>query len=135
MMYNDKLLLHLNEKYTLCQIDCNHDRYFLFSIGKESNKNYIILKRDICSEGELRNVTEFIDRLSENRFTNASFIFVAFVKNNFKDDEYFLFNGKSFLHTITYNLETAQFAYDKNFHYEGGKKIKQLFADIEQIIF
>lgn len=135
MLYNDKLLLCLNEKYTLCQIDCNHDRYFLFSVGNKSNKNYIILNRDICSEGELRNVTEFIERLSENRFTNASFVFVAFVKNNFKDDEYFLCNGKSFLHTITYNLETARFAYDKSFHYGGGKKIKQLFADIEQIIF
>lgn len=80
-------------------------------------------------------MTELIDRLSEERFLNASFVFVAFVKSNFKDDDYFLFNGNSFLHTISYNLETAQFAYDKSFHYVGGKKIKQLFADIEQIIF
>lgn len=53
MRYNEKLLCSLQDKYNLSQISSNEAGYSLFSVGKESNKNYIILKNDICSEGEL----------------------------------------------------------------------------------
>ncbi|MBR7132351.1 MAG: hypothetical protein IKD04_02355 [Clostridia bacterium] len=135
MRYNNKLLFSLKEKYIINQIAINNDMYSLFSFGKEKNNNYIILKNDICAEGELSDVVKFIDGLSEKEISKASFVFIAFVKNDFKKDDYILFNGMSFLHTISYNFTTSQYVYNKNFYYLGSRKIKQLFTDVEQIVF
>lgn len=44
-----------------------------------------------------------------------------------------MFNGASFLHTISYNLVTVQYRYDNDFYYLGSKKIKKLFVDLEEI--
>lgn len=135
MRYNDMLIFSLKEKYILNQILINDDRYSLFSFGKEKDNNYIILKNSVSEEGELSDVVKFVDSLSEREFFNASFVFIAFVKNDFKSDDYMLFNGKSFLHTISYNFTTSHYTYDKKFYYLGSKKIKQLFTDVEQIVF
>ena len=135
MKYNDKLLIELKKKYTINQIIINDNNYSLYSIGKEKNNNYIILKNEYSTDKELNKVTNFIDKLYKNKSPRSSFIFITFVKNNFKDDEYMLFNGVSFLHTISYNLITKEYTYDKKFYYLGSNKIKKIFKDIEQIIF
>lgn len=135
MKYNDKLILSLKEKYIINQIIINNEKYSLFSFGREKDNNYIIIKNSVCVKGELCNVTKFIDSLSEKKFYKGSFVFVAFVNNDLKDDEYMLFNGESFLHIISYNITTSQYLYDKKFYYLGSKKIKQLFDDVGQIVF
>lgn len=135
MKQNDKILIELKKKYIINQIDINDNNYCLYSFGKEKNNNYIILKNENNTDKELNNVIKFIDELPKNKFSNSSFIFITFVKNNFNDDNYMLFNGTSFLHTISYNLITKEYVYDKKFYYLGSKKIKELFKDIEQIVF
>lgn len=135
MMCNDKLIFLLKDKYQFNEMVIDNDIYTLFSFGKGRDNNYIILKNDICTDEELSEVQKFIDSLPEKKFSNASFVFIAFVNQNFKKEDYIMFNGVSFLHTISYNLNTAQFVYDKDFYYLGSKKVKQLFKDIEKIIF
>lgn len=135
MEYNEKLLCSLKEKYSFEEISANYDGFILFSFGAKKNNNYFILKDDICGGDELHKVTEFIDSLSKTQFSNATFIFVAFVKSDFPNGDYMLFNGTSFLHTISYNLITSQYVYDKNFSYLGSIRIKELFSDIEKVIF
>lgn len=134
-MCNDKLIFLLKDKYQFNEMVIDNDIYTLFSFGKGRDNNYIILKNDICTDEELSEVQKFIDSLPEKKFSNASFVFIAFVNQNFKKEDYIMFNGVSFLHTISYNLNTAQFVYDKDFYYLGSKKVKQLFKDIEKIIF
>lgn len=135
MKYNDKLLIELKKKYTINQIDVNDNNYSLYSFEKEKDNNYIILRNENNNDEELNNVIKFIDELPKNKFSNSSFVLIVFVKNNFKDDDYMLFNGTSFLHTISYNLITKEYVYNKKFYYLGSKKIKELFKDIEQIVF
>lgn len=135
MMCNDKLIFLLKDKYQFNEMVIDNDIYTLFSFGKGRDNNYIILKNDICTDEELSEVQKFIDSLPEKKFSNASFVFVAFVNQNFKKEDYIMFNGVSFLHTISYNLNTTQFVYNKGFYYLGSKKVKHLFKDIEKIIF
>ena len=135
MMCNDKLIFLLKDKYQFNEMVIDNDIYTLFSFGKGRDNNYIILKNDICTDEELSEVQKFIDSLPEKKFSNASFVFIAFVNQNFKKEDYIMFNGVSFLHTISYNLNTAQFVYNKGFYYLGSKKVKHLFKDIEKIIF
>ncbi len=135
MIYNDVLISSLKEKYILNPIQIDDDRYSLYYFGKEKDKNYIILKNDTAGAGELSDAAKFIDGLYEKKFSNASFVFIAFVENDFESDDYMLFNGNSFLHTVSYNFTTSRYTYDKNFYYSGSKKIKQLFSDVEQIAF
>lgn len=134
-MCNDKLIFLLKDKYQFNEMVIDNDIYTLFSFGKGRDNNYIILKNDICTDEELSEVQKFIDSLPEKKFSNASFVFIAFVNQNFKKEDYIMFNGVSFLHTISYNLNTAQFVYNKGFYYLGSKKVKHLFKDIEKIIF
>lgn len=132
MINNDKLLMLLKEKYNLNEVILQNDIYKLFIWGKEKEKNYIILKNGICVDEELSKVQSFIDSLA--KINKATFVFIAFVNNDFKKEDYTGFNGNSFLHTISYNLRTSKSMYDKNFYYWGSKKIKQLLSDIDQLI-
>ena len=134
MENNNKLLTALKEKHVLNKIATDSDTYSLFTLDKEKNKNYIILRNGICSNDEISCVQNFIDCLDKKKFFNATFIFIAFVKEDFKEDEYLKFNGNLFLHTLSYNLTTGKFISDKTFYYWGSKKIKQFFDDIEQIV-
>ena len=133
MINNDKLLMLLKEKYNLNEVILQNDIYKLFIWGKEKEKNYIILKNGVCVDEELSKVQNFIDGLEKIKIKNATFVFIAFVNNDFKKEDYTGFNGNSFLHTISYNLMTSTSMYDKNFYYWGSKKIKQLLSDIEQL--
>ncbi len=132
-MNYDKLLSMLKNKYNLNEVIVHNDSYKLFSFGKDKDKNYMIFKNNICGDEELSKVQKFIDSLAEKKIKNATFVFVAFVNNDFKKEAYTGFNGNSFLHTISYNLQTYTSMYDKNFYYWGSKKIKQLLYDIEQL--
>lgn len=132
-MNYDNLLSMLKNKYNLNDVIVHNDSYKLFSFGKDKDKNYMIFKNNICDNEELSKVQKFIDSLAEKKIKNATFVFVAFVNNDFKKDDYTQFNGNSFLHIISYNVLTYTSMYDKNFYYWGSKKIKQLLYDIEQL--
>lgn len=60
MDYNDKGISLLKEKYEWNHI-LSHDRYSLFSFGREKDKNYIILKDGICEANELSDVANFTE--------------------------------------------------------------------------
>lgn len=134
MINMEIFLLSLKKKHILNEMIINNLSYTLFAFEREKDKNYIIFKKGDCDEDEVINVQSFINSLKEKKFKNASFVFVAFVKNDFEKDYYTGFNGNSFLHIISYNLLTSTIMYDKNFYYFGSKKIKQLLFDIENIL-
>lgn len=130
MNYNDKVIDLLKSKYDLNSINVNDSMFLLFSIGKEKDKNYIILENNSTNLSEITELQKFIDSLNDKKYRNASFIFVKCVQKDLNDD-YLLFNGSSFLHIFTYNLITLKCKYDIDFHYSGDKKIKELFKDLE----
>lgn len=132
MNYNDKVIVLLKSKYDLCNINIDNSKYLLFSIGKEKDKNYIILEND-STLADIINIQKFIDSLTDKRYRNASFVYITFVKEDLSDDDYLLFNGSSFLHIFTYNLITLKCKYDIDFHYFKDKKIKEIFKDLENL--
>lgn len=133
MNYNDKVIDLLKNKYDLNNIDISDPMFSLFSIGKEKDKNYIILENNSDNLNEVTKLQKFIDSLTDKKYRNASFIFVKCVQKDLNDDYYLLFNGSSFLHIFTYNLITLKCKYDIDFHYFGDKKIKELFNDLESL--
>ncbi len=133
MNYNDKVIDLLKSKYDLNSININNSMFSLFSIGKEKDKNYIILENNSTNLSEITELQKFIDSLTDKKYRNASFIFVKCVQKDLNDDDYLLFNGSSFLHIFTYNLITLKCKYDIDFHYFGDKKIKELFKDLESL--
>ena len=133
MNYNDKVIDLLKSKYDLNGININNSMFSLFSIGKEKDKNYIILENNSTNLSEITELQKFIDSLNDKKYRNASFVFIKFVQKDLNDENYLLFNGSSFLHIFTYNLITLKCKYDINFHYFGDKKIKELFKDLENL--
>lgn len=133
MNYNDKVIDLLKSKYDLNSININNSMFSLFSIGKEKDKNYIILENNSTNLSEITELQKFIDSLNDKKYRNASFVFIKCVQKDLNDDDYLLFNGSSFLHIFTYNLITLKCKYDIDFHYFGDKKIKELFKDIESL--
>ena len=132
MNYNDKVIDLLKSKYDLCNINIDDSKYLLFFIGKEKEKNYIILENDFAP-ADIINIQKFIDSLTDKKYRNASFIYITFVNKDLSDENYLLFNGSSFLHIFTYNLITLKCKYDEDFHYFGDKKIKEIFKDLENL--
>lgn len=105
---------------------------YYFLLEKEKEKNYIILENDFAP-ADIINIQKFIDSLTDNKYRNASFIYITFVNKNLSDENYLLFNDSSFLHIFTYNLITLKCKYDVDFHYFGDKKIKEIFKDLENL--
>lgn len=130
---NDAVLSMLSEKYALREEPVLSDEYRLFLAGSEKDRRYLILKTAVCSDGEIKNIRKFIDGLPEKQQKNAVFVLIAFVRNDFKNDDYFWFNGNTFLHVISCNLTDSTCKYDKNFHYSGDKKVKKIIADVERL--
>ena len=133
MIDNNELILKLSENHHINEISISNNLYKLFSFGKEKDKNYIIVKKNLSADDDLQNIKMLIDDLTEKKFKFASYVYVAFVNADFNDCDYTVFNGNSFLHIITYNVISTSCKYDKNFHYCGSKKIKQLFNLIETL--
>lgn len=134
MITNNELILKLSENYHINEISIPNNLYKLFSFGKEKDKNYIIVKNNLSADDDLRNIKILVDSLTEKKFKFASYIYVAFVNVDFNNCDYTMFNGNSFLHTVTYNIISTVCKYDKNFYYCGSKKIKQLFNEIESLL-
>lgn len=133
MSYNDKVIDLLKSKYDLNNININDSTFLLFSIGKEKDKNYIILENNSNNLSEIADLQKLIDGLNDKKYRNASFVFIKFVQKDLDDENYLLFNGNSFLHIFTYNLVTLKCKYDIDFHYFGDKRIKELFKDLENL--
>ena len=135
MNNNDTLLSALKNDYdyNFNQIRIESSKYSLFSFGKAGNKNFLIVKNEVCAADEICSVESFIDGLSP-KISNVSFVFIAFVNEDFSDDDYFKFNGSSFLHTVSYNLISSECIYYKSFYYFGSSKIKRLLKEIKQCL-
>lgn len=86
MNYNDKVIDLLKNKYDLNNIDISDSAFSLFSIGKEKDKNYIILENDSANLNEITKLQKFIDSLIDKKYKNASFIFVKCVQKDLDDD-------------------------------------------------
>lgn len=127
------LLSALKNYYSFNQIIVSDSEYSLFSFGKTNDKNFLIIKNEVCATDEICSVESFIDGLSP-KISNASFVFIAFVNEDFDNDDYFKFNGNSFLHTISYNLISSKCIYHKNFYYFGSNKIKRLMKEIKHCL-
>ena len=133
MNNNDTLLSALKNDYdyNFNQIRIDSSKYSLFSCGKAGNKNFLIIKNEVCAADEICSVESFIDGLSP-KISNASFVFIAFVNEDLGDDDYLKFNGSSFLHTVSNNLISSECISYKSFYYFGSSKIKRLLKEIKQ---
>lgn len=91
MNYNDLVIDLLKSKYDLYNINIDDSKYLLFSIGKEKNKNYIILENEFTCFNII-NIQKFIDNLIDKKYRTASFVYIKFVKEDLNDENYLLFN-------------------------------------------